>query len=260
MKINNSTKKSLLIIALAMASTTYQTQAAPIEHIGDRYIMHIPEMELTGEESLLDVLMMCPEVISLDGNNIINNGDGTVKNPGDMRVIGNSLPRYTYSIRGDLNWNGFDFAVFFQGVGKIDWMPSANCYYFWGPYSFPTTTFIAKDFERLAWSEDNRNTYFPRRRSYQTSSAGSMKVKTDRYLQDASYIRLKNITLGYTIPINKRILEKVRVYVSGENLAYWSPLKRYSKTVDPEVATTSATNDCLYPYSRTFSVGVDITF
>jgi hypothetical protein len=71
MKINNSTKKSLLIIALAMASTTYQTQAAPIEHIGDRYIMHIPEMELTGEESLLDVLMMCPEVISLDGNNII---------------------------------------------------------------------------------------------------------------------------------------------------------------------------------------------
>ena len=84
----------------------------------------------------------------LDGNNIINNGDGTVKNPGDMRVIGNSLPRYTYSIRGDLNWNGFDFAVFFQGVGKIDWMPSANCYYFWGPYSFPTTTFIAKDFER----------------------------------------------------------------------------------------------------------------
>ena len=199
----------------------------------------------------------------VSGNEVsegIYNGDGTVKNPGDMRVIGNSLPRYTYSIRGDLNWNGFDFAVFFQGVGKIDWMPSANCYYFWGPYSFPTTTFIAKDFERLAWSEDNRNTYFPRRRSYQTSSAGSMKVKTDRYLQDASYIRLKNITLGYTIPINKRILEKVRVYVSGENLAYWSPLKRYSKTVDPEVATTSATNDCLYPYSRTFSVGVDITF
>ena len=60
---------------------------------------------------------------------------------------------------------------------------------------------------RGAVSEDNRNTYFPRRRSYQTSSAGSMNVKTDRYLQDASYIRLKNITLGYTIPINKRILE-----------------------------------------------------
>ena len=71
MKINSITKKSLLLISLAMVSTTYQIQAAPIEHIGDRYIMHLQEMELTGEESLLDVLMMCPEVISLDGNNII---------------------------------------------------------------------------------------------------------------------------------------------------------------------------------------------
>ena len=71
MKINSITKKILLLISLAMVSTTYQTQAAPIEHIGDRYIMHLPEMELTGEESLLDVLMMCPEVISIDGNNII---------------------------------------------------------------------------------------------------------------------------------------------------------------------------------------------
>ncbi|WP_295940739.1 TonB-dependent receptor [uncultured Alistipes sp.] len=196
----------------------------------------------------------------LNGDNIVNSGENSANNSGDMRVIGNTLPRYTYGIRGDLNWNGIDFAVFFQGVGKIDWMPSANCYYFWGPYSFPTTSFISSDFEKMCWSEDNRNTYFPRRRSYQTSSAGSMAVKTDRYLQDASYIRLKNITLGYTIPINKRIVEKIRVYVSGENLAYWSPLKRYCTTVDPEVATTNATNDCLYPYSRTFSVGVDITF
>ena len=58
MKINSITKKILLLISLAMVSTTYQTQAAPNEQIGDRYIMHIPEMELTGEESLLDVPMM----------------------------------------------------------------------------------------------------------------------------------------------------------------------------------------------------------
>lgn len=196
----------------------------------------------------------------LDGNNTINNGEGTLSHPGDMTVIGNSLPRYNYSIRGNLNWNGFDFAIFFQGVGKIDWTPSANCYSFWGPYSFPTTSFISKDFEKNSWSEDSRNAYFPRRRGYQTSSAGAMYVNTDRYLQDASYIRLKNITLGYTVPINKRIMEKLRIYVSGENLAYWSPLKRYSTTIDPEVAATDAKDDSLYPYSRTFSVGIDITF
>ena len=103
MKINNSTKKSLLIIALAMASTTYQTQAAPIEHIGDRYIMHVPEMELTGEESLLDVLMMCPEVISLDGNNIIG-GD----------PFSNLYGKFV--IRIDNQEYGLDYATFSTGT------------------------------------------------------------------------------------------------------------------------------------------------
>ncbi len=206
----------------------------------------------------------------LNGDYIINSGTNTVGDSGDMRILGNSLPRYNYSLRADFNWYGFDFQVFLQGVGKMDWMPSANCYYFWGPYSFPTTSFVPKGFEKMCWDEDHRNTYFPKRRSYQTSSAGSMSVATDRYLQNASYIRLKNLTLGYTIPINKRILEKLRVYVSGENLAYWSPLKRYTNAIDPEVAAAkvdntkvagiSASDDCLYPYSRTFSVGIDVTF
>lgn len=71
--ILNSLLKNTRLICLAgfLGSSLPQMTAAPIEHIGDRYIMHVSEMELTGEESLLDVLMMCPEVISLDGNNII---------------------------------------------------------------------------------------------------------------------------------------------------------------------------------------------
>ena len=71
--ILNSLLKNTRLMCLAgfLGNTLPQMNAAPIEHIGDRYIMHVSEMELTGEESLLDVLMMCPEVISLDGNNII---------------------------------------------------------------------------------------------------------------------------------------------------------------------------------------------
>ena len=71
--ILNSLLKNTRLMCLAgfLGSSLPQMTAAPIEHIGDRYIMHVSEMELTGEESLLDVLMMCPEVISLDGNNII---------------------------------------------------------------------------------------------------------------------------------------------------------------------------------------------
>lgn len=85
-------------------------------------------------------------------------------------------------------------------------------------------------------------------------------VVNDRYLQNASYIRLKNLTIGYTLPIKSKFIERGRVYFSGENLGYLSPMKKYCKTVDPEAATTSAYGDCLYPYSKTFTVGVDITF
>lgn len=197
--------------------------------------------------------------IDLDGDKAINNGAGTVADPGDMEIIGNELPRYTYSFRGHLNWNGIDFSIFFQGVGQIDWMPAKTCVYFWNTYQYARTSFIASDFPENTWTEDNRNAYFPRHRTYQANSTGALGVKTDRYLQNARYLRLKNITLGYTLPI-KRGIEKLRIYLSGENLAYWSPLKKYCKTVDPEVAVTGASDDCLYPYSRTFSVGVDITF
>ena len=71
--ILNSLLKNTRLMCLAgfLGSSLPQMTAAPIEHIGDRYIMHVSEMELTGEESLLDILMMCPEVISLDGNNVI---------------------------------------------------------------------------------------------------------------------------------------------------------------------------------------------
>ena len=91
-------------------------------------------------------------------------------------------------------------------------------------------------------------------------AASSYLVTNDYWIQDASYIRLKNITVGYTLPLKNKNVEKVRFYFSGENLAYWSPMKKWTTTVDPEVATTSAYGDCLYPYAKTFSFGVDITF
>ena len=199
--------------------------------------------------------------IDLNGDGVIDNGANTVDDPGDRTVIGNSLPRYLYSIRGDIEWKGIGLSFFFQGVGKCDWYPSANCSYFWGLYGFPASSFIPSNYEDITWSEDNRNTYFPRRRGYQTSSAAAAYVTNDYYLQDASYIRLKNITLSYEIPFERsRVLDKCRVYVTGENLWYWSPMKKHCKYVDPEVAVSSAYGDCLYPYSRTLSVGVELTF
>lgn len=205
------------------------------------------------------------QFIDLDGDNIISEGSGTVDNPGDKRVIGNKLPRYTYSFRVDLNYAGFDLSAFFQGVGKQDWYPTAYAYDFWGPYSFPSLSFIHKDFMDNVWSEENPDGYFPRARGYASYSGGALGVKNDRYLQDASYLRLKNLTFGYTLPLkSKKIVESVRIYFTGENLFYWSPLKKYCKTVDPELTNTSSTynsgSGVGYGYSRSFSVGLDVKF
>ena len=198
----------------------------------------------------------------LDGSGAINTGKNTLDDPGDREVIGNSRPRYNYALKTDFSWAGLDISIFFQGVGKLDWAPDAFSSYFWGPYGYQRPTFIPKDFEKLCWDPaegaDNSKAYFPRMRgrliaNYKTN---------DYYLQNAAYLRLKNLTVGYTLPLKKnRVLDKVRFYFSGENLFYVSPLTKRSKYVDPEVATAgSDTRDITYPYSRTFSFGVDITF
>lgn len=198
----------------------------------------------------------------LNGDGAINTGKNTVEDPGDREVIGNSRPRYNYALKTDFSWAGLDISIFFQGVGHIDWAPHFQSSYFWGPYGFQRPTFIPKGFEKLCWDPaegaDNSNAYFPRMRA---SVVNSYKTN-DYFLQNAAYLRLKNLTVGYTLPLKKnKVVEKVRFYFSGENLFYLSPLTKISKYVDPEVATAGDdTRDLTYPYSRTFSFGVDITF
>lgn len=202
--------------------------------------------------------------LDLDNDKVISEGSGTVDNPGDKRKIGNSLPRYSYTFRLGGSYQGFDMSVFFQGVGKQDWYPTQYSYNFWGPYSIPSVSFIEKNFLDNCWSEENPGGYFPRQRGNQAYSAGSLNSVNDRYLQNVAYLRLKNITIGYTLPIPKKVLNSVRVYVTGENLFYWSPLKKYCKTMDPEMATSTSAyqsgSGLGYGYSKSFSIGLDVTF
>lgn len=204
--------------------------------------------------------------IDLDNDNIISAGSSTANDPGDRQIIGNSLPRYSYSFRFDLSWKNFDISAFFQGVGKRNWYPSAgqSAFDFWGPYAFPSTTFIQKDFEQNCWAEENPNAYFPRQRGYQAYVGGALAETNDRYLQNVAYLRFKNLTIGYKVPIPKKYLEQVRLSISGENLWYWSPLKKYNKTIDPELAVTSSTYNTNsgvgYFYSKIFSLNLNVTF
>jgi len=206
----------------------------------------------------------------LNEDNAINRGENTADKPGDRMIIGNSLPRMSYSLRLDLSWRGFDLSAFFQGVGRRDWYPAVSSETgqqsvdFFGPYTWPMVSFINKDFPSLCWSEDNPDAYFPRQRGYIARADGPMGQVNDRYLQNAGYIRLKNLSLGYTLPLNKSFISKMRLSLNGENLWYWSPMKKYCKTVDPELVFSTNTNNTNtgvgYFYSRIFSLNLDLTF
>ncbi|MBV7532106.1 TonB-dependent receptor [Chitinophaga sp. sic0106] len=204
----------------------------------------------------------------LDNNGAINKGQNTVDKPGDQRVIGNSLPRYTFGIRGGADWNGFDFSLFFQGIGRQHWYPGNNADKFWGPFSRPYMSFIPQDFPEKLWSEENPNAYFPRLRGYiALNDNGSLKENNDRYLQDLAYIRLKSLILGYSLPaslLQHLKLTRCRIYFSGENLLTLTKLK--SKYLDPEQLSSDPNlvrtdaNGRVYPFSKTYAVGVDISF
>ena len=199
------------------------------------------------------------KMLDLDGNHTLSYGASTLSDPGDRRVIGNSQPRYSYSFHAGFNWLGIDFYLMFQGIGHRDAYPGYDCQRFWGPYSRPYTSFVGKDFMADVWTADNPDAYFPRARGYSALN-GTLRVFNDRYLQNAAYLRLKNLTVGYTLPekwTGKAGLSKVRVYFSGENLWYWTAL--HSKYLDPELVQHNGSSD-LYSMSKTFSFGINVDF
>ena len=204
--------------------------------------------------------------VDLDGDGMVDIGSNNVADPGDRKVLGNSLPSLSYGINASVRWCGFDVSVFFQGTGNHYWYPHGHMMSFWGPFSYPYQTFLQKDFMDKVWAEDNTDAYFPRPMAY-SSTSGPLSKVNDRYLQNIRYMRLKNLTVGYTIPVNltKKIgIGQARFYFSGENLCYWSPLKKHCKLIDPELAISSGTykggTGTGYTMPRTFSFGVDITF
>lgn len=197
----------------------------------------------------------------LNGDGVIDNGKNTLEDHGDLKLIGNTNPRYAFGFRGGANWNGFDVSFFFQGIGRQHWYPNGNTGKFWGPYARPYYSFIPKDFRDKVWSPENPDSYFPRLRGYIALSGGSsMRVNNDRYLQDLAYVRLKNLTVGYSLPqsiIDKVNLGKVRLYFSGENLFTLTKLE--SDLIDPEQASASP-HARVYPFSKMYSFGVDLSF
>ena len=227
--------------------------------------------------------------VDVDGDGIMTKGNRTLSNHGDMEIIGNQSPRYQYSINMSLNWNGIGLSMLWQGVGKRDWYPWTESGFFWGKwnraYNSLMKTQTGDRVVKIDKSTDNwrvtnmdKNPYWTRMVSLAANrNDGPLTWENDHYLQDASYIRLKNITVDYTFPkhICKKLrIEGLKIYVSGENLFTHSPMFKYTDMFDPEVITSGDSdfastqksglggtgNGYSYPMLKTVTLGVNVTF
>jgi TonB-linked SusC/RagA family outer membrane protein len=199
----------------------------------------------------------------LNGDNAITRGDGTALNPGDLKIIGNNTPRYQYSLRLGGVFYGFDIDAFFQGVGKRDfWSGTSDVIL---PFYQNTDALFAHQTD--FWSPSNTDAFYPRpfpghnSNAFGTYAPGMNNfISQTRYLLNLSYLRLKQFTLGYTLPkaISGRIgMDKIRPYVSGVNL--WT-LKNSRLPIDPEITEGEAHFGRTYPFQRTWSVGIQMNF
>ncbi|NIG55648.1 TonB-dependent receptor [Chitinophaga sp. Cy-1792] len=201
--------------------------------------------------------------IDLNGDKKINNGANRLDSMGDMTIIGNASPRYAYAFTGTIDWKGLTLSFVVQGIAKRDYAPTSNDVYFWGYSSYAQVTVFKQHLDY--WTPENPNAYYPAPYTNTGGAVGPFQYKSqqvsDRYLQNAAYLRLKNVTLNYSLParlISKAHLSKVSVFMSGENLLTFTKL---SKMFDPETLNISAVGTGKsYPLTQVYSAGMNVIF
>lgn len=174
----------------------------------------------------------------INGDGQINAGSSTLDNPGDRRIIGNSTPRYKYGFTANASYKGFDLNLFFQGVAKRDVWTGSSAY--WGGGAGSQWMYDR------SWTPERTNAEFPMYTAPVNTQTG--------YLINGAYLRLKQASLGYTIPqsITKKIkVDRLRFHIAGYNL--------FEITDIPNVFDVDQISDA-YPQKRTISIGAQITF
>ena len=206
----------------------------------------------------------------LNGDGKVDPGSNTLDNHGDLKVIGNTTPRFAYSFTLEANWKFIDFRAYFQGIGKRDYFAqfsnqvgAATYFGYDNRGQYQGNLFLEHlDYFRYAGAElgANEDAYYGRLRW-----DGNNAYVSDRFLQDASYLRLKNLQIGFSIPQKWHISKyvKARLYFSAENVFTITKLKIY----DPEALTGYSDSmgygvegGKTYPQYRTYAVGLDLTF
>ena len=204
----------------------------------------------------------------IDGDGVITRGTSK-NNLGDLKVIGNQQPRYRLGLNLFAQWKGIDLTVFFQGVLKRDYYfnpdggqgTGGKGAVFWGATRGGRWESIFLQEHLDYWRDDssvlgeNLDSYYARPIYYTNKN----RIMQTRYLQDASYVRLKNLQVGYTFPksiTQKFFVDNLRIFFSAENLCTWTKM---SKVIDPEsLEVSSMKSGSSYPLAKTFSFGLTL--
>ncbi|MDF2516794.1 MAG: hypothetical protein K0R59_2090 [Sphingobacterium sp.] len=198
-----------------------------------------------------------PIFADLNGDGKVDMGKKTVDDAGDMHIVGNNSARLPYSLDLSTGWKGFDLRVFLQGIGKRDWYPGASNIYFWGVYAQPWTNPTVQNGDH--WKSKDETGYFPAVRAYSAEdNYQQLGIPNKRYMQNGAYMRVKNLTLGYTLPesVLQRIkLRKVRFFFSAENVFEISHIK---VKLDPESIGSGNRAQAAYPFQRTYTFGLNV--
>lgn len=188
----------------------------------------------------------------INGDGVVDRGNETLDNPGDRTIIGNSSMRYRFGLNLDLRYKNWTLTSFFQGILKGDYLPPNGNWVAFYPFN---AGHVEKYYVTDSWTPDNPDAYFHAAETGTNNNGKKNLQENSRYLQDASYVRLKQLNLNYRVPQN--IVDLLRVqslsfYYSGQNL--WEATKM-RKPLDPEVRPTLTQE---YYKNRTHAFGVKI--
>ena len=193
--------------------------------------------------------LIMPDAVPGDVRFVDVNGDGQIT-ADDRTNIGNGTPDWTYGLNLNADWKGFDFNIFFQGVAGNE--------VFDGTFRSDVTSGNYPSWMLGRWTGEGTSNKYPR---LALGDDTNWQV-SDLYVCDGSYFRLKNITVGYTLPqhlTRKVCIERLRIYFQAENLATWTKYWGF----DPEIssgATSLGVDRGVYPQARTFTIGANISF
>ena len=177
--------------------------------------------------------------------------DGVIDNY-DRRTFSGRFPGFEYGINASATWKGFDLSLIGQGVADKKYYTTD-----WGVQPFMQGASPNKDYIKHMWTEENPYGAKHPKLYWQDMGGGKNTRPNSYYLKDASFFRLKNVTLGYTLPrvwTEKANISKVRIYFSGDNLLTLTPYKG----LDPE--RNGDGRDAIYPQNRIYSFGLNVEF